>query len=227
MDQEWNQVLAMVEQVELARNVSDFVVKPSLKIERAPSGKSAGSTAPPNLTKHPNHTGSVRSALCERPFKVATKSYHCQSESKKSVKHNYETRVKDKSRNETKDYDSETEKSRAQELGFGNNYSTLCSRALKLNTQSFYQSNSFVKCADHVNVNHNSGMETKSLMHENNQRNHKVESNSTRGTSRSETCNCPSCTSCSRAFKHTTQSYSYSNSSEDESERIERKEREI
>ena len=78
-----------------------------------------------------------------------------------------------------------------------------------------------------MSTNQNSGMETKSLMHENNQSNHKVEPNLTCGTSRSETYNCPSHTTmCNRAFKHTTKSYSYTNSSEDESERIERKERE-
>ena len=117
--------------------LSDFVVNSSLKV--------AGSTAPPNLTQHSNYTGSVRSALCERPFKVATKSYHCQSESNESVKHNHKTRVKDKRRNETMSYNSETEKSRAQELGFGNNDSKLCDRAFKLNTQSLYQPNSFMK----------------------------------------------------------------------------------
>ena len=61
-------------------------------------------------------------------------------------------------------------------------------------------------------------------MHENNQMNY--ESNFTRGTSRSETCNCPSCSTGPHALKHNTKSFSYSNSSEDESERIERKEKE-
>ena len=103
---------------------------------------------------------------------------------------------------------------------------TLGLRAFKLHTKPFYQSNNHMS---HINENQISKMETKSLMYENNQKNHNVESNFTRGTSRSETCNGPLGTTsceCNRAFKHTTKSYSYTNSSEDESERIERRERE-
>ena len=107
------------------------------------------------------------------------------------------------------------EKSRAWDSGSRCINGTLCNRALKLNTQSFYQSNSYVKHADHVNENQNSGIKTKSLMHENNQRNYKVETNFTRGTSRSETINCPLRFSKLGSFKDHTQSYSYSNSSED------------
>ena len=40
MDQEWNQLFEMMERDE----VSDFVVKPSLKFARAPPGPLAGST---------------------------------------------------------------------------------------------------------------------------------------------------------------------------------------
>ena len=90
-------------------------------------------------------------------------------------------------------YNSEMEKRKAQELGFGNNYGTLCLHPFKDNTQSFYQSNSFVKSTDYTNESQNSGIETKSLAHENNLWNHKAETDFTRGTSRSETCNCPSC----------------------------------
>ena len=68
--------------------------------------------------------------------------------------------------------------------------------------------------------------ETKPLMRENNQRNYNVETNNTHGTSRTETCNCPSCSFEPRSLKNTTQSYSYSNSFEEESERVERKEKE-
>ena len=219
MDQGWNQVFEMLERAEL----SGFVVESNFKYEHAPSGPLAGSTAPPNLINLSNHTGSVRSALCERPLKVATKSYHCQSESCESVSHDHETRVKYKNRNETKVYSLEKEKSRAwtssfhcvnnahlcnclfkdntqscnylsqsckakeqshvksfegydqsekqfrhsemekygaQELGFGIDYSTSCSRPFKDNTQTFCQSNSFVKCAAHVNENQNSGIKT-------------------------------------------------------------------
>ena len=162
-----------------------------------------------------------------RAFKLNTQSHNHSLQSRK---------VKEQSRLDNHEYynqagkqfrHSEMEKYGAQELGFGNNYSTSCSRAFKHNTKSFYQSNSLVKSKDHTNESRNPETETKPLEHENNQRNHTVESNFTRGTSRSETCNCPSYTSCNRAFKHTTQSYSYSNSSEDESERIERKEKEL
>ena len=69
-------------------------------------------------------------------------------------------------------------------------------------------------------------MAMNTLMHENNRWNHKAETNSTRGTSRSETINCPSRFSKLGSFKNPTQSYYYFNSSENESERVERKEKE-
>ena len=83
-----------------------------------------------------------------------------------------------------------------------------------------------MKGTDHVNENQNSGMEVKSVMHESSRRNYKAETNFTRGTSRSETINCPPGSFEHRLLKNTTQSYSYSYSSEDESERVERKEKE-
>ena len=268
MDQEWNQVFEMMDRAEL----SDFVVKPSLKFNHALRGFGR-SRSPPNLTIHSNLTGSVRSALCERSFKTATKSYYRQPENRELESWNHETEYKNKSRIETNGYESEIKKKRAQELGLGNSFVesaghvdvnqnsetkslmhknnqrshkvesnftrgasrtetyncpsyTLCNRPFKDNTQSFYQSNSFVKSKDNIYENQISEMETMSLMHENDQKNHNVESNFTRETSRSETCNFPSCSTGPRAFKYTTKSYSYSNSSEDESERIERKERE-
>ena len=79
---------------------------------------------------------------------------------------------------------------------------------------------------NYVNENHILETETEPQMYRNNQKSRDIELGYTRETSRSETCNCPSCTTlCSRVFKHATKSYSYSNSSEDEPERIERKER--
>ena len=59
---------------------------------------------------------------------------------------------------------------------------------------------------------------------ENNQRNLKAETSFTHGMSRAETSNCLSCSPEPCSAKNTTQSYSYS--SEDKFERIERKEKE-
>ena len=73
MDQEWNQVFAMMEQVELAHNLSDFVVKPSL--ERIPPGMFVCSKTPPNLINHsPNKT--VYHRLCNCLLKGNTQSYY-------------------------------------------------------------------------------------------------------------------------------------------------------
>ena len=84
------------------------------------------------------------------------------------------------------------------------NHSTLCSGVLKLPTKSFYQPHNHM---NHVNENQILEMETKSLMHENDQKNHNIELNCTRGTSRSETYNCPSSTLCSGVLKLPTKSF--------------------
>ena len=72
MDQEWNQVFVLLEQVGLTNKVSEFgILNHSHK--RIPPGLLTCSKVPPNLI---NHTGSVRSALCNRPYKDTTKSYY-------------------------------------------------------------------------------------------------------------------------------------------------------
>ena len=168
-----------------------------------------GST--PSLT---NQSETVRdySTSCSRAFQLNTQPYNHPSQSSKAISQGHVKSLEDYKQSGKQFNHSEMEKYRFRESGDERTYGTSCNRALKLNIQPFYQPNNFVKSKDNANGNQSSGIETKALMHENNQRNHKVESNFTRGTSRSETCNCPSCTSCNRAFKHTTQSYSYSNS---------------
>ena len=83
-----------------------------------------------------------------------------------------------------------------------------------------------MKSAGHANKNRNSGIEMKSVVHENSQMNYKAETNFTRGTSRSETINCPSSSFEHGSFKNPIQSYSNCYSSEDDFERAERKEKE-
>ena len=240
MDQEWNQMFEMMERAE----VSDFVVNANFKCESAPSGRLprsrgtpnlinqfetvrkyesassdrlGGSTATPNLINQSETVRNCGTTLGPRAFKHDTKSFY---PSDNHMKHTGESH----NQTEKKVYNSGFEESRAQESGFGVNRVVSCFRPSKDNTQSFYQSSNY---ANHVNINQNSGIGTRSLMPENNQRNHNAGTNFARGTSRSETYNCPSHTTmCNRAFKHTTQSYSYHTSSEDESELIERKERE-
>ena len=147
MEREWNQVFEMLERAE----VSDFVVKYNLTFGRAPSGPLAGSTATPNLT---NYTGSVRSALSKSSFKNNTKSYYRPSESCESESWNYDTKFKDKIRNETKDCQSEMEKSRAWESSSRcNNNALLCSRSLKNNTQSYNSSLQSCKVKEQSYVN--------------------------------------------------------------------------
>ena len=70
MDQEWNQAFAMVEQVE----VSDFVVKPSLKFNYALRGSEC-KNSPPNHTNQSETVRNCGSALHPRPSKVNTKLY--------------------------------------------------------------------------------------------------------------------------------------------------------
>ena len=125
MDQEWNQVFAMMEQVELARNVNDFVVKPSLK--RIPPGKLVCSKTPPNLTNQ-SETETVRITMCNCLLKDTTKSYNHSSKSCANSTKNY-------NQSERKVYRSETEKSRAQDLSFG----CIDSMLLKNITQSYYR----------------------------------------------------------------------------------------
>ena len=74
------------------------------------------------------------------------------------------------------------------------------------------------------NESENSESKLKSLWNESKQGKYKAETNLTRGTSRTETCNYPSCSFEPRPFKDPTQSYYYS--SEDKFERVERKEKE-
>ena len=146
MDQEWNQMFEMMERAE----VSDFVANSSLKFECAPPVPLARSRATPNLIKQ-SKTVRNQSTLCTRPFKDTTKSYYHQSESCEAESLNHDTKYNDKSRIGISGYESELEKSRAHELGFGVNQDTSCPRAFKLHTQSFYPSNSHMK---HIKENH-------------------------------------------------------------------------
>ena len=81
-----------------------------------------------------------------------------------------------------------------------------------------------MKSADRVNGNRDFGSEIKSLRNENSQRDHRVKTRSAHEVSRTETINCPLRSYEHCLFKNNTQSYSYS--SEDEFERVERKEKE-
>ena len=193
------------------------------KYESASSDRLAGPTAPPNFINQSETVRNHGTTLGLRVLKLHTKPFY---PSNNHMEHVNESR----DGIEKRVYESKVEKSRDWDSGFGGIDSTsLCTlnHPSKDNTQSFYQSNSFEKYPDHASVNQNSGMKAQSSVHKSSQRNHNVETNFTRGTSRSETYNCPSHTTmCSRAVKHTTQSYSYSNSSKDETERIERKEKE-
>lgn len=149
MEEEWNQVFVMMEQAEL----SDFVINSSLKFERIPLGPLV--RTPPNLINHFETKGGTPSVNKHRSFKNTTKSYHCLSKSCESGNRNYgdETESNDRikrqvygantgSNNRVKRqvygvntgnsdqierqvYRSGTEKSRAQESGFGSVYSTL------------------------------------------------------------------------------------------------------
>ena len=178
--------------------VNDFVIKPSLK--RIPPGM-----------------------LC--PLKGTTKSYYHSPKRCKSRKSSHANSAGNYGFSERKAYLSETEKSRARDSSFGCIDSVLlCPRPLKDDTQSFYQSSSFVKSANRVNENKDSELKIKSLMHKNNQRNHGAETILTHGMSRTETIDRPSRSSEHCSFKNNTQSYSYS--FEYEFERVERKERE-
>ena len=100
--------------------------------------------------------GTNHSTLCSGALKLPTKSFYPSSNHMKHVneKHNHSG---------NKVYNSEMEKSRVQELDFGNNYSTVCFGPLKGLTPSFYQLSS----TNHVNIDQHPG---KSLMHEHNQR---------------------------------------------------------
>ena len=137
MDQEWNQMFEMLERAEL----SDFVVNSSLKFNHAL--RSFGrSRSPPNLI---NQSETVRnhSTLCSQALKLNTKSFYPSSNHMKHVNENH-------SQSEKKVYKSGFEESLAQELGFGNNYSTSCSRPLKINTKSFYPSDNHMKLINEV-----------------------------------------------------------------------------
>ena len=140
----------MFEMLERAE-VNDFVVESNFKYERAPSGPLARSRATSNLI---NQSETVRnySTSCFRPLKDTTKSYYRQLESCESESWNTDTKCKDKSQNETSVYDSEREKSRAHELGFGNYHSTSCLHPFKDNTQSYnhLSQSSQVKSLSHV-----------------------------------------------------------------------------
>ena len=147
MDQEWNQMFEMMERAE----VTDFVVNSSLKFNHALRGF-CRSRSPPNLINQSETARNQSTTLCARPFKDTTKSYYHRLESCESESLNYETKYKDKSRVEISGYESEVEKSRAQKLSLGINHgTTLCPRAFKHNTQSFYQSNNYVSHANYVN----------------------------------------------------------------------------
>ena len=102
--------------------------------------------------------------------------------------------------------------------------STSCSRPLKDNTQSYYQSSSFVRDANHVNESQSPESRVKSVRNESSQGKHRNGRNLTHGMSRTETFNRPALLSEPCPLKDTTQSYCYS--SEDEFERVERKEKE-
>ena len=219
MDDDWNQFFKMMDNVRFASQLD----KAHCALEPLPG-------SPPN---HINQSETVRKsepASSERLVRSSTTPNHINQSL--YLSHNRMERI-NKRHNETGKTvrNSEMEKSRAWNSSFGGIDSTLCTfnRPFKDNTQSFYQSSSYANHVSHANTanNRNSRTETESLMQENSQRNRNVEPNFTRGTSRCETYNCPShTTACFRPFKDTTKSYSYSTSSEDESERIERKEKE-
>ena len=146
MDQEWYQMFEMMERAEL----SDFVVKPSLKFERAPSGPLARSKATPNLI---NQSETVRnySTSCSHPFTDNTQSYNHSSQRSKVELQSYIKDFKDRDQSGKQTKHSEMQKRRAQELSFGNDHSTSRSHPFKDNTQSFYQSNI---CVKHTNESH-------------------------------------------------------------------------
>ena len=125
MDQEWKQGFSMMEGIKLATQI----------------GKSTLCTVcsknPSNLT---NQSGTVRNALWNCPFKDTTKSYYRLSESYESRKQSRVSKIESNDQTKRQVYQSETEKSRARESGFGCIYSTSCYRPLKDNTQSYYYS---------------------------------------------------------------------------------------